>query len=230
MQKVQASVKRFMELAKQPVLDKPGIPDEATRLLGMRLVAEEAFFELAEALGIELWHDCGSTIGGLNRMEFAPDKEPNLTEIADAIGDGLYVLLWLANACGIDMAPVMGEICRSNLTKFQDGHSFAADGKLNKSPLYSPANISAVIQYQQEPTKIVCDLDWKAEKMHRFACDSKPLVYFLANLQPDDCNEESQYIFGSWWTVEHREAVFDWSIQNPEHFIAEFELYYGRKP
>lgn len=230
MKKFQNSVKMFMELAKQPVLDKPEVPAEETRLLGMRLVAEEAFFELAESLGIELWHDCGSMLGGLKRMELATDGEPNLVEIADAIADGIYVLLWVANAHGIDVEPILDEVCKNNLAKFGPGHSFGPDGKLVKPPGFKGPDIAALLEFQKDPCKIVHDLDWKAERFHRFAYATQPLVTLWANISPGDNIDELKYIFGDWFTESHRTALIDWAIANPEVFAAEYERWFGRKP
>lgn len=234
MDKVQKSVRKFMELAKQPALDKPGVPDEATRLLGMRLVAEEAFFELAEALGFEirLGNESGNHgVYSVGQLWFKPSGEPNLVEIADALGDGLYVLLWVANACGIDMEPILAEVCKNNLDKFGPGHSFGPDGKLVKPPGFKGPDIANLLENQKNPCRIVCDLDWKAEKLHRFACcTSYPLVWLWANLNDIESIDECQLYAGDWFTVEHKKFLLAWVTENPSVFAAEFELWYGRKP
>lgn len=72
-------------------------------------------------------------------------------EIADAIGDLLYVVLGTAVSCGIDIEPIFEEIHRSNMSKFIDGHR-RADGKWIKGPSYSPANLTPIIEAQQNAT------------------------------------------------------------------------------
>ena len=71
----------------------------------------------------------------------------NLTEVADAIGDLLYVVLGTAVAYGIDIDPIFQEIHRSNMSKFIDGYK-RADGKWMKGPSYSPANLKPIIDVQ----------------------------------------------------------------------------------
>jgi len=93
------------------------VPDEATASLRLTLIREEAQ-ELAAAF-----------------------KAQNIVEIADAIGDLLYVTLGTAVSCGIDIHKVFEEIHRSNMTKFIDGHR-REDGKWVKGPSYTPADIA----------------------------------------------------------------------------------------
>lgn len=76
-------------------------------------------------------------------------KEKDLIEIADAIGDLLYVVYGAANAFGIDMEPIFNEIHRSNMTK--DFHSEAEDKihcKVTKGKNYSPPQIDSIILSQ----------------------------------------------------------------------------------
>lgn len=106
----------------------------------------------------------------------------NIYEVADALGDLLYVVLGAAVTYGIDLEPVFQEIHRSNMTKlwtgqeaddvtleFRSKHNAIciddnaairgercflvkriSDGKVIKSPSYSPANIKAIIDAQMK--------------------------------------------------------------------------------
>lgn len=124
----------------------------------------------------------------------------DMEEIADAIGDLLYVVIGAAVAHGIDIEPIFAEIHRSNMSKMWDGHevlfdlsfgperdSFryfdangnlfevtvkcpegktvfdikgpdkrcyivkrASDGKVIKSPSYSPANLKPILEAQMK--------------------------------------------------------------------------------
>lgn len=71
----------------------------------------------------------------------------DIVEIADALGDLLYVIYGTALSFGIPIDAVMAEIHRSNLSKLdEDGTVIRrADGKVLKGPAYSPPNINMVL-------------------------------------------------------------------------------------
>lgn len=124
MTKEQQMVLEFQQTFKQVWEDKPTIPDIHTQELRDRLFVEE----LDEL-----------------RTAFA---ENNLIEIADGLGDLLYILLGTANACGIDLEPVFQEIHRSNMTKI--GGTVNEYGKLIKPPTYSKPDLEPILQKQIE--------------------------------------------------------------------------------
>ena len=66
----------------------------------------------------------------------------DIVEVADALGDILYVTLGACLVFGIDPVAVVNEIHRSNMTK--DG-SLDAGGKITKGPSYEPPNLSKVL-------------------------------------------------------------------------------------
>ena len=66
----------------------------------------------------------------------------NRIEVADALGDLLYVIYGAADLWGIDIDRVFAEIHRSNMTK--DGGGKRDDGKILKGPNYSPPDLSFV--------------------------------------------------------------------------------------
>jgi NTP pyrophosphatase (non-canonical NTP hydrolase) len=104
----------------------------------------------------------------------------NIYDVADALGDLLYVVLSAAVTYGINLKPVFDEIHRSNMTKLWTGDELLtvsddfrskhnslcvddnagihgkrafivrriSDGKVIKSPSYSPAAIKSVIDAQ----------------------------------------------------------------------------------
>lgn len=71
----------------------------------------------------------------------------NGTEVADALGDLVYVIYGFALEMGYDLREVIREIHASNLTKLgEDGHPILRDdGKVLKGPNYMPPNIPAVL-------------------------------------------------------------------------------------
>ena len=73
-------------------------------------------------------------------------ENKNIVEVADALGDLLYVTYWAANAFGIPIDEVFDEIHRSNMTKFIDGHKDPETGKWKKAPSYTPADVAGILE------------------------------------------------------------------------------------
>lgn len=76
-------------------------------------------------------------------------KNENLVEIADALGDMLYVLLGTIERHGMSdiIEDVFGEIHQSNLSKFDENGNpiFREDGKLLKSNKYFKPNLKPIV-------------------------------------------------------------------------------------
>lgn len=120
----QGKLRAFHEKADQPSPVVPTVPDTDVQELRLKLHLEEAVDEL--------------------RLAF---DARDLVEIADAIGDALYVVLGTAVACGIEIAPAFDAIHESNMTKFIDGHR-REDGKWIKGPSYKPVDLKPIIEEQ----------------------------------------------------------------------------------
>jgi len=118
-QQMVAEFHQTFDIAKEPV---PTIPDEATRVLRVRLIQEE-FDELQEALG-----------------------QRDTVAVAKELADLLYVVYGTAVSCGIEMEPVFREVHRSNMSKV-GGHK-RADGKWVKPATYSPACLEPILVAQ----------------------------------------------------------------------------------
>lgn len=75
----------------------------------------------------------------------------NIVEIADALGDMMYVICGTALCYGIDLDAVFTEIHRSNMSKVPpDGVvQRRADGKILKGPTYEPPNIARVLRLEE---------------------------------------------------------------------------------
>lgn len=73
-------------------------------------------------------------------------KDGNLTEIADALADQLYILLGTIVSHGMQevIEPIFNEVHRSNMSKLgADGKPiYREDGKILKGENYSPPNVS----------------------------------------------------------------------------------------
>lgn len=137
----QKQVREFHEAFRLTINDRPTIPEEKDAQLRRNLINEEA-------------------------EEFdAASKKGDIVGVADALADIMYVVYGAAITYGIDLEPVFEEVQRSNMTKLwpkekltelpegmtatPTGNKFLvtrdSDGKVIKSPAYSPANIKAVL-------------------------------------------------------------------------------------
>lgn len=115
-------VREFHEKFGHPINDTLHIDDEWDTHLRRRLITEEL----------------------LELMDATSDR--NAVEMADALGDLIYVICGAALAWGIDLDAVVREIHRSNLTKlFEDGPRYREDGKILKGPSYTPPNIAPLL-------------------------------------------------------------------------------------
>lgn len=131
-------VREFMQAAQQETpLSFIVPPVQNIRKLRAELIFEE-LKEFCKASGL---YCEGGIIG---RSWEAP---ADIVGVADAIADLLYVVYGAAVAYGINIDPVFGEVHRSNMTKFIDGHR-RDDGKWVKGPSYEPARIKEVLDAQ----------------------------------------------------------------------------------
>lgn len=118
----------------------------------LKLINEE-FHELIEAM----WK-CDPKLGEMfNHKQAVPgfimtDITSRLVEIADGLGDLIYVVLYTANIYGFDLDPIFEEIQRSNMTKI--GGQINSAGKLIKPDTYSPAQLTPIIQDQIHTVRI----------------------------------------------------------------------------
>jgi predicted HAD superfamily Cof-like phosphohydrolase len=171
----QPKVKEFMRTFDQECPNKPTVPDPNTRVLRIKLLLEEVL-ELAEASGVEItvgndWIiDTHAIKHGI--FSFKTNSENvDLVGVADAIADISYVNYGAANAYGIDIKPIEDEVHDSNMSKLftneetdqinNDNFTIKAvrlagkaflvkneDGKVQKSPSYTPANVKKYIDEQ----------------------------------------------------------------------------------
>lgn len=75
------------------------------------------------------------------------EAETDIVEIADALGDIVYIAYGTALAYGIDLDVVLAEIHRSNMSKLgQDGKPiYREDGKVLKGPNFTEPNLAKVM-------------------------------------------------------------------------------------
>ena len=150
MKNEQIHVRDWMIKAQQATPAVPGIPDDATCVLRIKLIAEE-LQEFANALGYNLYLEDDSKGQGEPRLriERAHYLKPNLCEAYDGVCDLAVVVLGAGVALGTDVKPGFDEVMSSNDSKFIDGHR-REDGKWIKGPSYRPANLQPVLDMQAE--------------------------------------------------------------------------------
>tara|TARA_B100001123_G_C15008641_1_gene906597 strand:- start:206 stop:577 length:372 start_codon:yes stop_codon:yes gene_type:complete len=118
------NVKTFMKTFGQKVITKPQFPDEKTVKLRFDLIKEE-----------------------LNELEQAM-KTKNLTEVADALTDILYVTYGAGCAYGIDLDKCFMEVQRANMSKLGDDGKpiYNENGKVMKGPNYTEPNLKQFVE------------------------------------------------------------------------------------
>lgn len=137
-------VLEFMEKAKQPIRETPGMPTKEVRLLAAKLIFEEAR-ETIEAFGCRI---VSKPEGGLEVIALA-DETFSLEGAVDGCIDTQYVCHWGLNAMGVaDELPTL-EVCDANDRKFAEGHWIDSAGKLRKPPGWVGPDISGAIEAQK---------------------------------------------------------------------------------
>ncbi|MCI1675550.1 MAG: GNAT family N-acetyltransferase [Ancrocorticia sp.] len=118
--------------------------DRERVFMRMRLVAEE----FSELVGATFGAQARATIEEAYRNAVAQDDHSRDTvEVADALGDLVYVIYGMALELGIPMRDVLAEIQASNLSKLgADGKPiYRPDGKVLKGPNYFRPDIRRVL-------------------------------------------------------------------------------------
>jgi len=104
------------------IRSSPGLVDEATRQLRIKLIREEqGEFEKA-----------------------ANDK--NLVKIADALADLLYVIYGTGVSYGIDLEPIFREVHESNMSKGDHRVLRAPNGKILKAKNWRPPDLQPILE------------------------------------------------------------------------------------
>jgi predicted HAD superfamily Cof-like phosphohydrolase len=126
MKKEFTKVKEWCEATDIVIADKPGNISLERQRLRFNLMAEE---------NVEYLEACAAE---------------DVTEIADAIGDMLYILIGTALEHGMQdyLERVFSEIHRSNMSKMgEDGKAIRReDGKILKGPNYFRPNVKQIIE------------------------------------------------------------------------------------
>ena len=132
MKRLLEQVGEFHEAFGVPILPTAQLPHEERRKLRYRILKEE-FEEYVAA-----------------------ENDDDIAEVADALGDMVYVIAGTALEYGIPLDRVLDEIHRSNMAKLgPDGKPIKRDdGKVIKPDGWQPPDIAAVLETnKQEESK-----------------------------------------------------------------------------
>lgn len=129
-----------------------GCQDMPPERIALRLgLVFEEFLELARAHGMST-DTLEYQYQGF--LEISPPRLKDVPEIADAIGDSIYVLVGMALEYGIPLDHVWREIQESNMKMFPGGTVLRrdSDGKVMKPEGWEPPDIEGVLDRSSEAT------------------------------------------------------------------------------
>lgn len=116
-------VKDFHVAFGQRVSDSPELPDEAERILRMKLLIEE--FE----------------------EYLAAENDDDIVEVADALADLIYIACGTAVSYGIPLDEIYNEVHRSNMAKLVDGKVLKNNlGKVVKPEGWTPPDVEGILK------------------------------------------------------------------------------------
>lgn len=141
----EALVRRFHHVYGLPVQTDGASLQRESLDMRMSLIAEE----FAELVGAVYGQAARAEIeSSYRRAVAADDGTRDTVETADALADLIYVIYGMALETGIDLAAVLAEVQRSNMSKLgTDGKPvYREDGKVLKGPDYFPPNVEAVLR------------------------------------------------------------------------------------
>ncbi|QJC21819.1 nucleoside triphosphate pyrophosphohydrolase family protein [Arcanobacterium buesumense] len=140
-------VRQFHETYNLPIVnDAPNANRERIHMR-LALIAEE----FSELVGAVYGAQSRSMIeDAWQSAQKADDGNRDTIEVADALGDLIYVIYGMALELGIPLSKVLAEIQASNLSKLgADGKPiYRADGKVLKGPGYFPPNIAHALGFE----------------------------------------------------------------------------------
>ena len=141
----EALVRRFHRIYGLPVQTDGASLERESLNMRMSLIAEE----FAELVGAVYGQAARTEVeSGYRRAVAADDGARDTVEAADALADLIYVIYGMALETGIDLAAVLAEVQRSNMSKLgADGKPvYREDGKVLKGPDYFAPDVAEVLR------------------------------------------------------------------------------------
>ena len=140
----EALVRRFHHVYGLPVQTDGASLERESLDMRMSLIAEE----FAELVGAVYGQAARTEVeSSYRRAVAADDGARDTVEAADALADLVYVIYGMALETGIDLAAVLAEVQRSNMSKLgADGRPvYREDGKVLKGPGYFPPDVAGTL-------------------------------------------------------------------------------------
>ena len=144
----EALVRRFHHIYGLPVQTDGASLERESLSMRMSLIAEE----FAELVGAVYGQAARAEIeSSYRRAVAADDGARDTVETADALADLIYVIYGMALETGIDLAAVLAEVQRSNMSKLgADGKPiYREDGKVLKGPGYFAPDVAEVLRHRR---------------------------------------------------------------------------------
>ncbi|TFH51240.1 GNAT family N-acetyltransferase [Actinomyces viscosus] len=144
----EALVRRFHHVYGLPVQTDGASLERESLSMRMSLIAEE----FAELVGAVYGQAARSEVeSGYRSAVAADDGARDTVEAADALADLVYVIYGMALETGIDLAAVLTEVQRSNMSKLgADGRPvYREDGKVLKGPGYFAPDVVEVLRHRR---------------------------------------------------------------------------------
>lgn len=144
----EALVRRFHHVYGLPVQVDGASLERESLSMRMGLIAEE----FAELVGAVYGQAARTEVElGYHSAVAADDGTRDTVEAADALADLVYVIYGMALETGIDLAAVLAEVQRSNMSKLgADGRPiYRDDGKVLKGPSYFAPDVAEVLRHRR---------------------------------------------------------------------------------
>jgi predicted HAD superfamily Cof-like phosphohydrolase len=141
MKSLENKVREFRKLFRLTFGDTPAIREPH---LQARMLLEECFETVQGLVGI----DAAAT--AIYQATCAWRSSDNLNgahlpDVADGLVDLMYIATGTAQACGIDLDPVLDAVHAANMAKVNGP---VVNGKLGKPPGWTPPDVAAVLRAQ----------------------------------------------------------------------------------
>ena len=144
----EALVRRFHHVYGLPVQTDSASLERESLHMRMSLIAEE----FAELVGAVYGQAARNEVeSGYRSAVAVDDGGRDAVEAADALADLVYVIYGMALETGIDLAAVLAEVQRSNMSKLgADGKPiYREDGKVLKGPGYFAPDVAQVLRHRR---------------------------------------------------------------------------------
>ncbi len=140
MSKLDNKVREFRKLFHLTFGDTPAIREPE---LQARMLLEECFEAVDGLLG---GYYAEKAIGdAVSRWRQTPGHPPDLAGVADGLVDLMYIAQGCAQACGVDLDPVLDAVHAANMAKVGGP---VVNGKQLKPPGWTPPDVAAVLRAQ----------------------------------------------------------------------------------